>query len=64
MLKKKFCKECRERFELWNKYDDIWWKKDREICCPSIYIGKGEDRFRKITEQPPTKCPYYLENIL
>jgi len=50
----------------WYEFDELQlrWEEEGYIICPFAYLGKGEKSERKITDQPPSKCPYYLENIL
>jgi len=68
MLKKKVCKKCWYEIEIihgdgWRVCDEQDWKKGK-VYCPLNYIKDNENIFRNITEQPPERCPYYLENLL
>jgi len=76
MLKKEICKKCWEKSdivkweiktgvftEVWTEKQEKAWDIEGIADCPTEYLGKG-DNDRKITDQPPTKCPYYLENII
>jgi len=72
MLNKKLCKKCWkktgkemygwEEESAWTGCDEFDWKEGW-IECPNYYIEK-EESLRKITEQPPIKCPYYLEHVI
>jgi len=64
MLKKECCKKCWNNYMRWMHIEEHYWKWNGTIECPVKYIEKGEMSDRKITEPPPPKCPYYLENIL
>jgi len=59
MLKKECCMDCWNKKYEWNKYDEKAWKKGYVYCL--YELGTRSIRGR---EQPPSKCPYYLENIL
>jgi len=65
MLKKELCKKCKKKFDItvWDGVDEMWWKEG-VIWCPDKYVEKGEGNPRSITNKPPIRCPYYLENIL
>jgi len=67
MLKKECCEKCWNETKEdngWNKLDKLRWKLGY-IYCPFRYIKeKGEYVNRNITDEPPIKCPYYLENII
>jgi len=74
MLNKECCKKCwdiyAEPFDTeykrnalkWKRYDEKYWKEGM-IDCPEKYIDFGKP-FRSITDNPPSKCPYFLEHIL
>jgi len=65
MLKKKLCKKCMKRLDIgWIEDDEIWWEEQGIVYCPMIYLGEKEIIYRDITDKPPSKCPYFLENIL
>jgi len=73
MLKKECCKKCRNNYaeEEYYEYPGMEWTELREkqwkegiIYCPVVYLEIDEWKARKITEQPPDRCPYYMENIL
>jgi len=65
-LIKKLCQKC------WGSITDIEWIDIDEISwdngiveCPEQYIGEEDEKaLRKITDHPPSKCPYLLEQIL
>jgi len=74
MLKKEICKKCwnkkhivdRDRWG-WTAFDESRWRHGIIICPPEYrenIEGEYGDNTRKITEQPPTNCPFLLENIL
>jgi len=66
MLKKKLCIDCWNRIpegSNWIGYDETNWEEGR-IVCPLKFVEIGEKMDRKITEPPPSKCPYFLENVL
>jgi len=57
-------KETYKRMKImWNKSNEKNWKKGR-VFCPYVYIEKGESSVRDIKEEPPNKCPYYLEHVI
>jgi len=66
MLNKKYCVKC------WNEYDKTngwtngdekrWNGKEGLLMCPGRYTTPLHTR--KITKEPPTKCPFILEHIL
>jgi len=77
MLNKECCIKCRNNYAEEEYYENDWmgwkleWTEDREkqwkegeIYCPVVYLEINEWRVRRITEQPPEKCSYYLENII
>jgi len=67
VLKKECCEKC------WSgscggimfstEMDEKQWEEGL-VFCPSQYREKGERDVIKTTDKPPSKCPYYLENIL
>jgi len=62
-LTKKLCEKCWiKRFGLIG-FDDRYWE-DGYIWCPLEYLGTEDQEQRKITEPPPSKCPFILEHIL
>jgi len=73
MLKKECCKKCwnivgREIYRWeevigWDNEDEKKWKNGY-VSCPVFYREKREMIERKITEPPPTKCPFYLEQVI
>jgi len=64
MLNKELCIKCWEEYGGgWIGIDERRWKQEC-VVCPSIYLEKAKIIYRKITNKPPTKCPYYLENII
>jgi len=64
MFKKECCKKCWNSTDFaWTESDEKYWKEGY-IYCPPKYREKEEKWIRSITDQPPSKCPYYLENIL
>jgi len=66
MLKKECCKQCHQNMFCygWTCHDEEVWEGIKLIVCPLIYLGKEDSNIRKIKEQPPKKCPYFLENII
>jgi len=66
MLKKELCIKCWNNIPEWpwNKIDEEWWEERGIVGCPKEYREKGEMSDRKITEQPPSNCPFLLEYIL
>jgi len=66
MLNKECCKKCRKRFGIfgWMESDELWWKEEGMVYCPDEYLGKKETVTRKITGQPPIKCPFLLEHTI
>jgi len=63
MLKIECCIKCWNLTDEWDESDEERWERGL-VWCPCNYVKKGEKIIRSITEQPPSKCPYYLENIL
>jgi len=64
MLKKEYCKECRESmYHGWYEFNERWWKLGY-IICPDDYREIGESNMRKTKDQPPTKCLFLLEYVL
>jgi len=66
-LNKEYCKKCWKKAAVgykgkygWIFADKILWDAV-EIECPSDY---EESIDRKITTEPPPKCPFILEHIL
>jgi len=76
MLKKEYCQKCwnayTEFFDTeesknmirWNKEDEKRWEEEGVVWCPLKYLVEEELIDRRITEQPPEKCPFYLENVI
>jgi len=76
MLKKEICKKCWNKtdilksgirvrvFKGWHEHDENRWEKRGYLYCPMIYLGKWDKTFRDITDSPPSKCPFILEQIL
>jgi len=76
MLNKELCKKCwkplneahesldasYERFG-WFKFDEKQWKNGK-VRCPAKYTEKGESPFRNKIDNPPGKCPYFLEQLI
>jgi len=71
-LNKKICERCwnkagkeiyRWKVGGWQEYDEDQWK-DGYIECPSEYVELGNYNTRKITDEPPSKCPFILEHII
>jgi len=60
MLNKKLCIKCLKNANEWNNYIKRASKKGW-IFCPPIYLGGRGSNLRKLTDQPPIDCPYYLE---
>jgi len=46
----------------WDKWDEKEWKEDGKVWCPSSCTEDGESTFTKITEPPPSKCPFIFEH--
>jgi len=69
-LNKEYCIKCYYNYGWTDCDDEFWFVEDQQwgrykmIDCPTEYIGKGESMRRKITSEPPIKCPFYLEHIL
>jgi len=65
MLNKKICKRCWNKIaeEGWDEFDERFWKRGY-VFCPLDYVEKGETLETKITEQPPSRCPFFLEHII
>jgi len=65
MLKKEICQKCCNNSFLfgWTEFDESWWKEGK-VYCPDDWVEGGEKTLRKITDKPPNKCPYLLEQIL
>jgi len=69
MLKKELCKKCINCWIKtcgWREWDERRWKEGIIECPFAKYkYGKGKYwEWIKITEPPPPKCPYYLENVI
>jgi len=66
MLKKELCKKCKNSTDFgWVVMNDgSWWEREGEMWCPYKYIEKGESNPRKITDKPPSRCPFYLEHVI
>jgi len=67
MLKKELCIKCwaNTGFQGWNECNERVWKRRERVICPILYTdftdyGAG----RKITELPPERCPFYLEQVI
>ena len=67
MLNKTICKKCldddsvRVGFTPWNTIDDTAWDDKGVICfCP----GSNKFDVIKITDPPPKKCYYMLEQLV
>jgi len=70
MLNKYYCHKCWNKIHIingeicgWVKSDKGRWKEGY-VWCPAMYIKEGETIDRKITEQPPTNCPFLIEHLL
>jgi len=66
MLREELCKKC-HRIEYHNGgiiYNEEVLEDRKYVYCPSKYTEKGEQSLRKITGKPPSKCPFFLENII
>jgi len=74
ILNKEYCIKCCNAYSKWkivNKmnalrwgiHDESRWKKETVICPPE-YRGTADKPVRKITDKPPTNCPFLLEHIL
>jgi len=66
MLRKELCIKCHQNIFTsgWHKSDEKYWKEIGHVFCPSIYLGREEFNIRKITDKPPSKCPFFLEHII
>jgi len=74
MLNKKCCKKCRNNYAEeedykydgmeWNESDERRWKNGYVYCPDEIVDDIKEEISRKTKDKPPSKCPYYLENVI
>jgi len=71
MLKKECCQKCWRKVIKKRGWEIDGWIKDNKknwhmegIYCPDDGLEAEEKSYRKITEEPPSKCPYYLEHII
>ena len=74
MFKKEVCKKCKNDYAesftniqmtsmRWTEYEDKVWKNGM-VYCPLQYTNKKEEQTRDIIDEPPSKCPYVLENTV
>jgi len=64
MLTKKYCQKCWDNTGCWGWINEKQWEEKGVVCCPMKYLTKGENTRKLITEQPPSKCPFFLEHII
>jgi len=71
MLNKECCIKCRNTRqlvrwgigEMWIENNEEQWKEGT-VICPLEYVEEEECVIKKITDEPPPKCPFYLEQII
>lgn len=64
MINKEICKKCWEE-SIWHKMIKLAaWTDNNEYCWNIGYINCYMGGYISIDDNPPEKCPFYLEHIV